>query len=113
MIVWVRSERHPSRLLANLAWVLFSVLMALIAGAGLVGSIANSGYDPHEDRAPEARIAVAALATAVGLAAVTVAVRRLRGAEGRRGLLTGLCLTAATVMLIALLALVDIASGPL
>ncbi|MFI5142726.1 MAG: hypothetical protein ACHQHM_01710 [Thermoanaerobaculales bacterium] len=109
----MRSERRLWRLFLYSAWVLFSSFLALIAGAGLVGGILNSGYDSHENRAPEVRIAVAAVATAVGLAAVTVAAKRLRGGEGRRGLLTGLCLTAATVMLIALLGIVDLASGPM
>jgi drug/metabolite transporter (DMT)-like permease len=88
-------------------------LLALVAGAGLVGGVLNASYDPHENRAPEARIVIAAIATAVGLAAVAVVVKRLRGAEGRGGLLAGLLLTAATVVLIALLVIVDLASGPL
>ena len=92
---------------------LSAVCATSLAGAGLVGGILNSGYDPHENRAPEVRIAVAAVATEVGLAAVVVVVKRLLGGEGRGGLLAGLWLTAATALLIALLAIVDLASGPL
>lgn len=87
--------------------------LALWAGASLVGSILNSGYDPHEDRAPAARIAIAAIAAAVSLAAVATVVKRLRGADGQEGLLAGLLLSAAAVLLIVLLAIVDLASGPL
>ncbi len=107
------SERRPWRLLVYSVWSLFSTLLTLLAGASLVGGILNARYDPHENRAPAARIAIAAIVTAVGLAAVAVVVKRLRGAEGRGGLLAGLLLTAATVLLIALLAIVDLASGPL
>jgi drug/metabolite transporter (DMT)-like permease len=84
-----------------------------VACAGLVGGILNASYDSHENRAPEARIAIAGIAMAVGLATVAVVVKRLRGGEGRGGLLAALLLTAATVLLIALLVIVDLTSGPL
>jgi hypothetical protein len=91
------------------AWVLLSAAATLIAGGMLVASVSESSYDATENRAPEARIAVAAIATAVGLGAVTVAVQRLRGREGRLGLLAGLVL--ATVVLIVLEGIITLATG--
>jgi cell division protein FtsW (lipid II flippase) len=91
------------------AWVLLSAAVTLVAGGVLVASISESSYDATENRAPEARIAVSAIATVVGLVAVTVAVQRLRGREGRLGTLAGLVL--ATVLLIALEGIITLASG--
>jgi hypothetical protein len=113
MIVRMRSEQRPGRRFLFSVWVLLSVAPTVIAGAALVGSVSESRYDSHENRAPEARIAVAAIATVVGLAAVSVAVQRLRGRQGRVGLFGGLVLIAATVLLIALWGIVTLASGPL
>lgn len=111
MIVRMRSQQSPGRLFLSSVWVLVAVAPTLIAGVALVESISESRYDAHENRAPEARIAIAAIATVVGLAAVTVAVQRLRGREGRLALLVGLVL--ATLLLIALDAIITLASGPL
>jgi hypothetical protein len=111
MIAGMRSSQRPWQLLLFSVWVLLAVAPTAIAGAALVESISESRYDAHENRAPEARIAVAAIATAVGLAAVTVAVQRLGGREGRLGLLAGLVL--ATFLLIAFDAIITLASGPL
>jgi hypothetical protein len=105
--------RRLLRRLGYSGWVLLSVVLALIAGAGLADAITHPTYDPHENRAPEARIALAAVALAVGLAAVSVPVQRLRGKHGRVGLTAGLILTLTTLLLIFLLVIVDIASGPL
>ena len=110
MMASMRPSQRPWQLLLGSAWVLLSAAVTLIAGGALVASISESSYDATENRAPEARIAVAAIATAVGLAAVTVAVQRLRGREGRLGLLVVLVL--ATFMLIALDAIITLASGP-
>jgi hypothetical protein len=110
----VLSERRPWRLLVYSVWSLFSTLLTLLAGASLVGGILNAGYDPHENRAPAARIAIAAIATAVGLAAVGCcreAAARRRGARRAAG--WPLADRSDGVLLIALLAIVDLASGPL
>jgi hypothetical protein len=109
MIAWMRSSQRPWQLLFFSAWVLLSAAVTVIAGGTLVASVSESSYDATENRAPEARIAVAAIATAVGLAAVTAAVQRLRGREGRLALLAGLVL--ATVLLIALEGIITLASG--
>jgi hypothetical protein len=85
----------------------------VFAVAALVGSIANSGYNSHENRAPEARIVLAALASLVGFAAVCVAVQRLVGRGGRVGWLGGLLLTWATALLIFVWMVVVLGSGPL
>jgi len=89
--------------------VLISAAVTVIAGGMLVAGISESSSDATENRAPEARIAVAAIATVVGLAAVTVALKRLRGREGRLGMLAGLVL--ATVLLITLEGIITLASG--
>jgi hypothetical protein len=99
------------RLVLQSAWVLLSLVPAVVAGAALAGSIANSSYDATENRAPEARIAIAVIATALGLAATGVAVQRLRGREIRRWL-AGAPLLWASVLLIALWCVVTLASGP-
>jgi len=49
----------------------------------------------------------------VALAALAVAVQRLRGKPSRVGLGAGLILTATTLLLFFLLVIVDLASGPL
>jgi hypothetical protein len=113
MIVRMRSEQRSGRLFLSSVWVLLSAAPTVIAGVALVASISGSRYDAHENRAPEARIAVAAIATVVGLAAVSVAVQRLRGRQGRVGLFGGLSLIAATVLLIAVWWIVVLMSGPL
>ncbi len=109
----MRSWRRPLQLLGYLAWMLMTVLLVAIAGLGLAGAIAHSAYDPHENRAPAARIAVAAVALAVALAALSISVRRLRGTRGKPELGAGLALTAATILLLFLLVLIELASGPL
>jgi hypothetical protein len=105
-----RPREHPLRVLLQSAWLLLSIVPTAVAGAALATSIVNSSYDANENRAPEARIAIAAIATALGLATVSVAVRRLRGQEPRLWLLSGLLL-CASVLLIALWIVVTIASG--
>jgi hypothetical protein len=90
--------------------VLLSVVPTVIAGAALAGSIANSSYDATENRAPEARIAIAAIAVVLGLAAIGVAVQRLRRRETRRWLVSAPLLWAS-VLLIALWFVVTLASG--
>jgi predicted aconitase len=49
----------------------------------LAGSIANSPYHATENRAPEARVAIAATANGLGSVAIGVAVQRLRGRDAR------------------------------
>src|SRR5271165_6699784 len=56
------------RRVGYLGWGLLSVVLTAIAGAGLAGAITRSAYDSQQNRAPEARIAIGALAFAVGLA---------------------------------------------
>jgi hypothetical protein len=105
--------RRRWQLFGYSAWVLFSALLVLIAGVGVVGATVHSSYDPHENRAPAGRIVIAALALVVAVAAAGVAIQRLRGTNGKLGLGGGLALTCATVLLLFLLGLVEIASGPL
>ena len=72
-----------------MAWTLVSGLLALIAGTGLVSSIANSGYDDQQNRVPALLIALAAAAFLVALAALRVAVKGSLSDElcvGRGGL---------------------------
>jgi hypothetical protein len=90
--------------------VLLSLVPTVVAGAALAGSIAHSSYDATENRAPDARIAIAAIATALGLAAIGVAVQRLRGQEAWRWLASAPLLWAS-VLLIALWCVVTLASG--
>ena len=80
---------HPVRRVLRPASVLLSLSLTVLAGAALTGSIANSSYDATENRAPEARIAIAAIATILGLAAIGVAVQRLRRRQARRWLASG------------------------
>ena len=105
--------RRILRSLGYSAWVTASSVLALLAGVGFIGSVSEPSYDSHTNRAPEGRIAIAALALAVALSATWTVMRRLRGKPGRVGLGAGLMLTATAAMLILLLIVVDIASGPL
>jgi hypothetical protein len=77
-----------------------------------VVSIVHSNYDATENRAPGARIVIAALATAVALSGVRVAVVRLRGRGGGPSAPAGLLLSAAYFVLVLLDAIVTLASGP-
>jgi hydrogenase-4 membrane subunit HyfE len=109
----MRSRQHPGRLLLHSGWLLFSAVLVVIAGTVLVESIANSGYDAEENRAPEARIIVAAIATVLASAGISVVVQRLRGQHALLGAVGALLLTAATVVWIALFWVVQLLSGPL
>jgi hydrogenase-4 membrane subunit HyfE len=109
----MRSRQHAGRLLLHSAWLLFSAVLVVIAGAGLVDSIANSGYDAQENRAPEARIIVAAIATVLALAGIGVILQRLRRQQALLGPVGALLLTAATVVWIGLFWVVEILTGPL
>jgi hypothetical protein len=109
----MRPVRRPWQLLGYSACVLLSTLLALIAGIYLLDVLVHAGYDSQENRAPAARIVVAAVALVVALAAETVAIRRLRGTEGKAGLGAWLALTGATVLLLFLLGLVILATSRL
>jgi hypothetical protein len=107
MIVCMQLRRR----IGYLAWALLAVLLALIAAWGLVNAIMNSGST--ENRAPAGRIVLAAITLAVALVAASAVLGRLRGTDGRIGLVAGLALTGATIVLLFLLALGELASGPL
>ncbi len=101
------------RLIGSAAWALVSGLLTLIAGVALWSSIANSGYDDQQNRAPLLRIAVAAAALLVALASLRLAIKRLRCPNGKPSNIDAALLAALTVVLIFLSAIVAIASGPL
>ena len=105
--------RRILRSLGYSVWVTASCVLALLAGVGFIGSVSESSYDAHTNRAPEGRIAIAALALVIALSAIWTAIRRLRGKPGRVGLGAGLMLTATAALLILLLIVVELASGPL
>lgn len=104
-------QRHRRLLLCS-AGVLIATLATLLAGAVLGESIADSNYDATENRAPGARIAIAALATVLALSGLGVAVARLRGRRGGPSAPTGLLLSATYVLLVVLYGIVRLASGP-
>lgn len=113
-MVKVRSARRQRlRLIGSVAWTLVSGLLALIAGTGLVSSIANSGYDDQQNRVPALLIALAAAAFLVALAALRVAVKGLRRPDKQPSNIAAALLVALTLVLIFLLTIVSIASGPL
>jgi hypothetical protein len=107
------SMRRRLQLLIIAGWSFIGGAMALLAVGALVQSIADSNYDAHENRAPEARIVLATLATVAGLATVSAAIERLRGRPGRVGPLGGLLLTLTTALMIFLWGITVLASGPL
>jgi hypothetical protein len=88
-------------------------LLGLVELAALIGSILEGGYDPHLNRAPAARIVIAALGLLVVLGALEAAVGELRGRRSRVGRGTGLALTILTIPMILLDMIVSLASGPL
>jgi hypothetical protein len=105
---------HSHRLARGLALasrVLVSVALAVIATATLVATVVHSAYDSHENRAPDARIVVAAAATIVAFTAVVGAVRMVAGGGRRVWKLGAIWITA--VLLLALEWVIDLASGPL
>ncbi len=85
----------------------------LIAGTALGSSIANSGYDDQQNRAPPPRIALATAAFLVALAALCLAVKGLRRPDRQPSNIAAALLVALTLVLILLLTIVAIASGPL
>jgi hypothetical protein len=93
--------------------VLLSVVLAVIAGYAFVASVSNSRFDSHENRAPELRIAFAAVALLAALTCTLAAGRWLRRHHGgnagpRTALLIGL-----TVLLLVMYGAVALATGPL
>ena len=104
--------RRVLRRLGYSGWLLVSAVLAIIAGAGLVGAVSESSYS-EENRSPEARIVIAAIAFSVASVALAVAIRHLRGKPGRLGLVRGLSLNVLTMLLIFLLIVVSLLSGPL
>ena len=105
--------RRWARLGAGWMWVSTATVLAILALLALIDSIAESGYDPHLNRAPGARIAIAGLTVAVGLAALASAVNSIRARPGGVGPLAGLALTLTTISLLVLYGIVSLASGPL
>jgi peptidoglycan biosynthesis protein MviN/MurJ (putative lipid II flippase) len=99
------------RLLGYCTWLLATVLLAFVAGVIVTASIVHSGYDPHEDRAPAARIVVAAMALCAGLSAFGSAAQRVRGRRGLSGF-AEVILTTSTLMLVLLWGAVALATGP-
>jgi hypothetical protein len=106
------SFRQTARLVASSVWLLVVTVLALLASVGLVGAVIESGYDPQENRAPVARIVVAVLACCAALPALALAAQRLLGKTNRSFALEA-ALALAAALLIFLLAIVEIASGPL
>jgi hypothetical protein len=104
-----RRREHPLRVFLQSVWALLSLMPTVVAGAALAASIEHSSYDATENRAPAARIAIAAVATALGLAAVWVAVQRLRGREAH--LWVSGVLLWASILLIAVWYVVTLQSG--
>jgi hypothetical protein len=110
-VVPLRSLRSAGRLLGYSVWLLLTVLLAALAAAGLIDASIHSTYDASENRAPAARIAIAALAVCTAVVAIAFIVRQLRGRPGL-GIVAGAALTATTALLIVLFWAVELASGP-
>jgi len=100
-------------LAALITWLAFVSLLALLAAAELVSGIVHSAYDAHENRAPAARIVLAALTLTASLLAATAVFQRLRGGKHPLRLGGSIAVTVLAVLLLLLLGLADIASGPL
>lgn len=100
-----------ARGLAHASRVLVSVALAVIATATLVTTVVHSAYDSQENRAPEARIVVAAAATIVAFIAVVGAVRMVGGDRRRVWKLGAMWITA--VLLLALEWVIELATGRL
>ncbi len=107
------ANRHRLRLAGSVAWTLVSGLLALMTGSALGSSIADSRYDDQQNRAPALRIAVAAAAFLVALAALRMAVKRLRHPDRQHSNIALAVLVVLTLVLIFLLIIVAIGSGPL
>ncbi len=109
--VWVGMTSMTSK--TGRLGTLVSGLLALIAGAALGSGIANSSYNEQQNRAPALRIALAATAFLVALAALRVAVKRLRRPDKPPSNIAAVLLVALTLVLIFLDIIVAVASGPL
>jgi Na+/melibiose symporter-like transporter len=107
----VELARRLLRRLAYSGWAFLSAVLAFIAGVGLVGAISESNSE--ENRAPAARIAIAAIALLVAVITLVVVVQHLRGKPVRISLKGGLILTWVTVLLIFVGVVVGLASGRL
>lgn len=98
-----------------MAWLLFTVnvLLTLLAASSLVLSIAHSGYDPHTNRAPALRIAMAALTMGVSSVALwrSGSVLRTRAPERRVAGVAALTVLAGVLTFGTWV--VVLASGPL
>jgi len=99
--------------MARAAWVLLAALLTLLTLVDLAASVANAHYDPHFSRSPGALIAVAVIGLAAAIGALSGAIGTLPRRSTRIGTRAGVALTAVTVLLILLYAVVSILSGPL
>jgi hypothetical protein len=109
-LAWDRQPWWLTRLVHS-SWTLVSAALTLIAGAGLAGAIVDSTSE--ENRAPEARIAIAALAFVVALTALVVVLRRLPRKPDGPGVVGVLVLNVLAVLLVFLLAIAESVSGRL
>jgi len=100
---------HPLAVGISLA---ASTALSAVGTIALVASV-NSGYDSHENRAPDLRIAFAAAALLTGVASVVAALRWLRRPGQRSPAARTAVLIAGTVTLLIVYALVALATGPL
>jgi hypothetical protein len=101
-----RTPERRLRMFLCSAWVLVSVAPAVTAGVALAYSVVHSSYS-GENRAPEVRIVVAALALVAGLAAVSAALRQRLDRGGRAWLLAGGLMFLSSLLLVALWVIVD------
>jgi hypothetical protein len=98
------------RLMAGYAWVLFAGLLALIGVLSLLSSIFVR--EPLE-RNQGGLVAVAAIFTLVGVAALAAALKRVRGGALAIGLPGALSLTLGSCLMLFVYVVASIASGPL
>jgi hypothetical protein len=93
--------------------MLLSLVLVVVAGDAFIASVSSSRNDSHQNRAPELRIAVAALALLAAIACVIAAGRWLRRQYGRSAGLHPGPLIGLTVLLLLAYGAVALATGPL
>ena len=92
--------------------VLGSALLLALAAVALVTSIANGHYDPQQNRAPAARIVLAAIAVIPALVALRFALPAADAAHPRRRIAAGTGMVFLALFFLLAWLIIELSSGP-
>jgi hypothetical protein len=93
--------------------VIGAAALIVLAGVALGVSIAHSGYDPHTNRAPAARVVLAAAALVPALASLRFALPAPRADGPRRRIAAGTGMVFLSLLFLAAWWIVTLSTGNL